>query len=78
MVFIGAYWALTKTFQKLTQPVLLNWSHVTTILFQSEDVLKFACIDFSSQHQKEGRRSAYRQAFFRVARKAKGAAQTLE
>ena len=45
---------------------------VLTILFQSEDVLKFACIDFSSQHQKRRKALCIQTDLFLSCPKSKG------
>ena len=42
------------------------------ILFQSEDVLKFACIDFSSQHQKRRKALCIQTDLFLSCPKSKG------
>ena len=42
------------------------------ILFQSEDVFKFACIDFSSQHQKRRKALCIQTDLFLFCPKSKG------
>ena len=46
--------------------------HIKIILFQSEDVLKFACIDFSSQHQKRKKALCIQTDLFLSCPKSKG------
>ena len=49
---------------------ILHW--VQIILFQSEDVLKFVCIDFSSQHQKRRKALCIQTDLFLSCPKSKG------
>ena len=55
-----------------TRSNVISLPTLTSILFQSEDVFKFVCIDFSSQHQKRRKALCIQTDLFLSCPKSKG------